>query len=261
MTALLDERTGAPDRFRAPLYTVTEAARYLGVPESTLGGWASGYRSRPAGRARTRPILTTVARQRSRRDAVIPFIGLAEGLVLTALRRNGVPLQRVRPALDRLEERFGIRHALASKWLYTDGVEVLYDYAEPEDGAELQDGGEPEDGAGAAPGRTADVAASDVAVVRSDQRVLDLVVESHLRRIEFAADGYACLIRLPGYQTAEVVVDPARGFGQPVFTSGGARVEDVLSMIRAGEDLATVAAEYRVPADQLRDAVRRDARR
>lgn len=235
MTALLEKGTGAPDRFRAPLYTVTEAARFLGVAESTLGGWASGYRSRSADRTRTRPILTTVDRQHSRRDAVIPFIGLAEGLVLTALRRGGVPLQRVRPALARLEEQFGIKHPLASKWLYTDGVEVLFDYA------------------GLAPGAGA---SRDFAVVRSDQRVLALTVESYLRRIEFAADGYARLIRLPAYRTAEVVVDPARGFGQPIFTSSGARIEDVLAMIRAGEDLDTVAAEYRVPTGHLQDAIR-----
>ncbi len=36
MTALLDERTGVPDRFSTPLYTVAEAARYLRVPYSTL---------------------------------------------------------------------------------------------------------------------------------------------------------------------------------------------------------------------------------
>jgi uncharacterized protein (DUF433 family) len=93
-------------------------------------------------------------------------------------------------------------------------------------------------------------------VVRSDQRVLNLIIESYLRRMEYAADGYPCQIRLPGYQTAEVVVDPARGFGQPIFASGGARIEDVLAMIRAGEDLTTVAAEYRVPPAHVEDAVR-----
>jgi uncharacterized protein (DUF433 family) len=231
MTALLED--GVPDRFRAPLYTIAEAARYLGVPESTLGGWAAGYRSRSA---LAPPLLTTVARRDSRRDAVIPFIGLAEGLVLATMRRSGVPLQRMRPALARLEGQLGVRHPLASRWLHTDGAEVLFDYAE------LQD--------------TSSGPAPDVVVVRSDQRVLDVAVESWLRRIEFAEDGYARLLRLPAYRTAEVVVDPARGFGQPVFASGGARVEDALSMVRAGVDPDTVAAEYRVPADHLSDAVR-----
>ncbi|HEV2888284.1 MAG TPA: hypothetical protein VGX49_15340 [Jatrophihabitans sp.] len=240
MTDLLEERTGAPDRFRAPLYTVTEAARYLGVPESTFGTWARGYRRRSAEEpgVLTQPILTTVARQQSRRGAVIPFIGLAEGLVLTAIRGSGVPLQRVRPALARLEEQFGVQHALASKRLYTDGAEVLYDYAELDHDTEVSS------------------AVRDLVVVRSDQRVFNEIVESYLRRIEFGEDGYACLIRLPAYETAEVVVDPARGFGQPIFARGGARIEDALAMFRAGENLETVAAEYRVPPEHLEDAVR-----
>ncbi len=232
MTGMLDGRTGAPDRFSAPLYTVAEAARYLGVPESTFGAWVGGYRG-----LRGAPVLTARADPEPvRGGAVITFIGLAEGLVLAALRRSGVPLQRVRPALARLERDFGVRHPLASNRLHTDGVEVLYDHAGPGDEA-----------GGAAP---------DVVVARSDQRVLGQVAESSLRPLDFAEDGYPRLIRLPRYQVAEVVVDPARSFGQPIFATGGARVEDVLALLLAGEDPEAVAAEYRVPAGHLDDAVR-----
>jgi len=117
------------DRFSS-LYKVAEAARYLNVPASTLATWAKGYRRRSAGRpdltgAR---VLTTV--RAHGRGPVIPFVGLAEGLVLTAMRSAGGPLQRIRPALTRLDEELGLQHALASGRLYTDGGEVLYDYAE-----------------------------------------------------------------------------------------------------------------------------------
>jgi uncharacterized protein (DUF433 family) len=61
---------------------------------------------------------------------------------------------------------------------------------------------------------------------------------------------------LPAYEVADVVVDPRRGFGQPVFARGGARLEDALAMFRAGESLDVVAAEFGVPVDQLEDAVR-----
>ena len=68
--------------------------------------------------------------------------------------------------------------------------------------------------------------------------------ESYLRRIEFGPDGYARLIRLPGYRVAEVVVDPERGFGQPVFARGGARLEDALALFRAGEPLDVAYFDY-----------------
>jgi uncharacterized protein (DUF433 family) len=58
------------------------------------------------------------------------------------------------------------------------------------------------------------------------------------------------------YRTAEVVADPDLGFGQPVFARGGARVEDVLSMFKAGEPLEVVSEEFGVSLPELEDAVR-----
>jgi len=97
--------------------------------------------------------------------------------------------------------------------------------------------------------------ARELVVVRNSQRVFNDVVAAYLRRLDFAEEGYARLIRLPGYETAEDLVDPFRGFGQPIFARGGAR-EDAISLFRAGEPLDVVADEYGVPPDHLEDAVR-----
>jgi uncharacterized protein (DUF433 family) len=226
------------DRFATPLYTVPEAASYLRVPVSTFATWATGYRRRAAGRhVRGEPVVTATGPRR-RGQPVIPFVGLAEGLVLAALRRSGVPLQRIRPALDRLEQEIGLHHALATQRLFTDGAEVLFDYAEATEDAE------------------AAAAVRQLVVVRSGQRVFNEVVAEYLHNLRFSADGYVDLIRLPAYVVAEVVADPTRGFGQPVFARGGARLEDALSMFKAGEDLATVAEEFGVPPEQLEDTLR-----
>lgn len=239
MTVARDDGARGVNRFAVPLYTVAEAARYLDVPDSTLRSWVHGYRRRETGRPEVSgsPVLTTLSRTQPN-GPVIPFIGLAEGLVLTAMRRSGVPLQRIRPALSRLNEELGLAHALASRRLYTDGAEVLLDYAGTnEDSATVR-------------------AVRELVVVRNGQRVFNEVVEAYLRRVEFGPDGYARLIRLPAYEVADVVVDPERGFGQPVFSRGGARLEDALSMFQAGESLDVVADEYGVPREHLEDVVR-----
>ena len=227
------------ERFTVPLYSVSEAARYLGVPQSTFTTWARGYvRHRPTGADSVgAPVVTTV-REPGIGGAVVPFVGLAEGLVLAAFRSGGVPLQRIRPALERLERELGVAHALASRALYTDGAEVLYDYAET--------AGDTPEARGA----------RELVVVRNGQRVFADIVGAYLHRVEYASDGYPRLIRLPHYRDAEVVVDPGRGFGQPVFERGGARVEDVLALFRAGEPLDVVSAEYGVPESDLEDALR-----
>ena len=226
----------AVNKFSTPLYSVSEASRYLGVSDSTFRDWAKGYVRRSADRPDVYgdPVVTALDDQ-PRGAASIPFVGLAEGMVLAGIRAAGVPLRRVRPALDQLKAEFGLDHALASKRLYTDGAEVLYDL-----GQEVEDG---ED-------------VMRLVVVRNGQHVFNEIVQRYLRRIEFAADGFAGVLQLPSYQHARVVVDPHRGFGQPTFVAGGARVEDALSLFWSGESLGTVSAEFGVPESELEDALR-----
>ena len=226
-------------RFSVALYTSKETAFYLGVPRTTFHNWLAGY---PAGGRRARPVLTRLPASSSR-DPSIPFGGLAEGLALTAFRRAGVPLQRIRPALDALQRELGIDHALASKRLFTDGAEVLYDYADRT--------------------RQADVAQGvrELVVVRSGQRVFTEVVDRYLRLVEHAPDGWAARLRLPSYERAEVVIDPEVNFGQPYFAGAGVQVAAVLERWWAGEPLAELADDFGIPVEQIEDAARVAQRR
>jgi uncharacterized protein (DUF433 family) len=148
-------------------------------------------------------------------------------------------MQRIRPAIDVLARELGLEHALASRRLYTDGAEVLYDYAR-------HAGDTPEGDS-----------ARELVVVRNNQRVFAEVIDLYLRRIDFAADGYAQLIRLPQYRTADVTVDPDHSFGRPRFTRGGAAVDDdVTGLFRAGEPADTVAGEFGLSRDEVEDAIR-----
>jgi len=226
-------------RFEMPLYTVAEAARIVDVPPTTLATWAKGYLRRPPGRSEVTggPVITYVTPDRQGEPS-IPFVGLAETLVLAAVRRSGVPMRRIRPALLELQRELGLEHALASRKLYTDGADLLFDYGESRRDT-------PE-------GRSV----LNLVVIRSGQRVFIEVIEAYLRRIEYAEDGYPRLIPVPAYEHAEVVVDPT-----PVFERGGARVEDVLGRFWAGESLDELPDEFGVPAGQLEDVVRVASRR
>ena len=81
------------NRFDTPLYTVGESARYLDVPAGTFHNWAHGYRHRRAGDRMVSgpPVLMTLPRSGPGRP-IVPFAGLAEGYVLTAIRRSGAAL-------------------------------------------------------------------------------------------------------------------------------------------------------------------------
>ena len=217
----------SPDDLRVarPIFTLRETGRYLGVPKSTIHQWA-----RPsAGRA---PLITVFPRHG--REATVPFVGFAEGYVLSAFRRAGVPLQRIRPAVAVLSDEIGIEHALASRNLYTDGAEVLFDYANKRNDDDLL----------------------ELVVVRTGQKQFSELVREYLKRITYSDDGWAAHVELPIYGRAHVVVNPHVAFGLPLVTEGGARVEDLVDRFLAGDAITSIADDFGVPAEQVEDVIR-----
>ncbi len=204
------------------VFNVREAAKYLGVAERTMNNWARG-----AGKAR--PIVTADSHNG---HVLVPFVGFAEAFVLTALRRAGVSMQRIRPAVEALKKEIGLEHALVSRNLATDGVEVLYRYA----------GDDP-----------------DHTVVRNKQKQFRRAVEEHLRPIHYGADDFADRLWLPIYGEEEVFVDPTKAFGRPLLRSGNARVEDIADRFAAGESVHELAADFRVSNEQVEHVIRVEA--
>ena len=234
-----------PSRFEDPLYTMSEAARIVDVPASTFRRWARGRVARPQEGAQVygAPIITSTKVPPRSKLRSIPFVGLTEAMVLAAIRKSGVPMQRIRPALEELKKGLGVEHALASKRLYSDGAELLFDYSEIHPDSQVAR------------------ATRQLVVVRNNQHVFSDLIEEYLQRFEYAGDGYVKLIRVPGYEQAEVVVDPYRSAGAPIFARGGCRVKDVLYRYRAGETVQQLTVEFGVPAAHVEEAIHVASRR
>lgn len=213
--------TSDDPRLERALFTLRESAGYLDLPVSTVHRWA-----RPKDAA---PLLTVLPGIRG--GATIPFIGFAEAFVLGSLRKAGVPLQRIRPAVAKLQQEFGLEHALASERVYTDGAEVVFDYAERHQEAML-------------------------AVVRTGQRQFEVIIRGYLQRLTYGGDGWAAQLSLPAYRNAVVLVDPRQAFGQPLVVSGGARVEDLVDRFQAGDALGDIADDFGVPEGEVEDVIR-----
>jgi uncharacterized protein (DUF433 family) len=207
-------------RVSVGLYTTSEAARYLGLPVSTLHTWISPGEKRE-------PLVTSLPRRGY--EAAIPFIGFAEAFVLHAARRAGVPRNRIRPGVEAVKAELGLQHALASRLLYTDRAELLIRRAAEDE---------------------------DLEVARTRQRQLTKTVMDQLQLITYAGDGYVARLQLPSYGPAEVIVDPAVGFGYPVVKGAGARVKDVLDRFWAGEGLRTIADDFDLSEDAVEAIVR-----
>jgi len=209
-------------RLSVALFTLRESAAYLHTPVSTLHAWAHPKDGEP---------LVTVL-PRAGRQATVPFVGFAEAFVLSALRGAGVPMQRIRPAVTKLSDEIGLDHALASQRVYTDGAELIFDYATQSDDEALP------------------------TVVRTGQQHFAQVIRDYLKRITYGDDGWAQRLHLPAYAKADVTVDPRQAFGQPIVVHGGARVEDLVDRFQAGDGFAAIASDFSVPAEEVEDVIR-----
>jgi hypothetical protein len=209
-------------RVARPLYTIAEAALFLGQNAKTFREWVRGSRS-------GRPFVTALDGDRG--DPVIPFVGLAEGAAAAVMRRaGGISTQYIRRAVEAITAQTGLDHAFASKALYLHGAKILAEHVQ-EDGTT----------------RLVEVVSQNV--------VFKPVVEAGLRQV-FAYDeaGWAEGIVLPT-QRPVARVRPLVASGQPLALQGGARVIDIVERFR-GEGSESIAADYDMPAADVEEIIR-----
>jgi len=211
--------------YTTPIYGQGEAAQIIQAPPTSFARWAHGHRfpQRTEGNwGWSPPLLTGV---RDGRGYTVPFNALAEGFIVESFRRVGLPMARIRPAIEVLREEIGLENALLSERLMTDGADILI--------------------------RNGD---NELVVVRNHQGVFNEVVSEFLESISYK-DGFAELLRLPAFESIEVIVDPNRNSGQPTVARLGVRVEDVVSRVRAGEAMEVVADDFGLERRELRSLV------
>ena len=205
----------------------------MGMSPSTLRTWSHGYtktfKDRPA--VTQRPVITSL-NGASHDSRSIPFVGLVEATVVQAFRRTGLPMQRIRKALEVLASQGELEHALASRQLYSDGANVLYDYARRHDDRQLR----------------------LLTLVQTGQRVFHEVIDEYLTRITFG-DQWATELILPVTERRLLRVLPDVAGGDALFMDGGAPLSAVQSRAAAGESIESIASDFETPLEDMKEAL------
>ncbi len=142
---------------------------------------------------------------------------------------------QIRRAVESLKQAMGLPYALLSERLMTDGVEIMYDCVGDE--------------AEAAQGK------AGLAVVRGDKQVVFReVVEQYLRSVTYE-NGFITSLRPRRFGDGLLRVNPKLNAGRLTFVESGARVEDVLRRIRAGEPLHEVALDFDLPQKSIKSVM------
>lgn len=219
------------DLLDRPVYGFGQVDYILGLTPGTARRWVDGY-------TRGRRHYDPVVRIESTGDQSVTWGEFVESRLLSEYRDAGVPLIRMRPAIERLRQELATRYPLASArtWLAAEGRELV---------RRVQD----------------DVRLDKhlSIVVRSNQGVLDwsAPADEFRRSAEWTssspADGQVAELR-PVADIDEVRINPLRSFGEPVVR--GVRTEVIAELVRAGDSPDMIAELYELPRHAVDAAVR-----
>lgn len=213
-----------------PLYGLAQIDRILGLPGGTARRWIDGYRR--AGKS-----YPPVIREQSTGDDIATWGEFVETRLLAEYRDAGVPLIKMRPAVDVLRDQLNTAYPLASArtWLAVDGQELLLGVQE-------------------SVGLDRELA---LVVVRTGQGLLWTQPAEYFRAsLEWTSEDDTAEPRLlrPVRDINEVVIDPLRGFGEPVVRA--VRTEVIAELVRAGDSPEMIAELYDLKRSVVDAAVR-----
>ena len=221
------------------MYSIGEAADLLSTPEVPLSSqklkrWLEGDR-------RLGVDYPPVIRREPTGSDAVTWAEFVEAGWLKEYRSKQVPLQRLRPLIDRMREEFDVEYPLAHFQPYVDLAkrEVVLTLQE-ELGLDRK----------------------LYLVVRRGgtmQGVIDFTepVEAFLHRVAFDANAVAERYHPLGKESP-VVIDPARGFGIP--TVRGIRTEILLEQFQAGEPIDRIADDFDLNRLDVEEALRWELR-
>ncbi len=219
----------------APAYGVSEAARYLNIPPSTLRSWISGVRY-GSDRSNFEPVISVPPAE----IVQLSFVNLVEAHVLVALRRvHKVRLQDIRVALDTLEKQFPKQlHPLAFETFATDGKDLFLKHI-----GQL------------------------INLSRRGQLEMGKIIDMYLHRIEYDTSGPVILYPFTrgsfqeDDQPKAVLMNPYISFGRPVLAGRGVPTELVFERFNAGELIDTLAEDYGRKRWEIEEAIRYESAR
>lgn len=214
------------------VYTPTEASRLLNVPSAKITRWLRGHK---IGDHVYEPLWRPeVALDDDR--VFLGFRDLMEVRVVDAFIRAGVPTLRVRAAIQLARDILGSDHPLSTNHFRTDGREIFLRVIETD-----PDGNE---------------RARLLNLFRRQYEFND-IIDPILKTVDFDDDG-APSLWWPGGRRLNIVVDPARSFGQPIDAASSVPTT-VLAAAAKIEGVQGAATAFAVSEASVRRAVEFEA--
>lgn len=218
------------DLLDRPTYGLAQIDSLLGLQAGTARRWIDGYR-------RGGKLYEPVAREHSTGEEIATWGEFIETRLLAEYRDAGVPMIRMRPAVEALRSELKSRYPLVSArmWLRPEGRDVVRVVEEKV-------------------GLDSHLALVVVAI--GQMLAWSPQADRFRSAIEWTGDNNDAEPRRlrPVAGIDDVVVDPLLGFGEPVVR--GVRTEIIRELVQAGESQDAIAEVYELPRESVEAAVR-----
>jgi uncharacterized protein (DUF433 family) len=217
------------------VYSLSDAARFIGASTSHLKRWMVGYefRSRDGGLNHSPPLWTPDLAAYGYEEG-LSFRDLLELRVVRAFRDRGVSLQAIRAALAFAREELTTERPFQCKRFQTDGYRIF---------ATIRD-------------QTGDESLVDV--MKRQHTFKEIIGPSLFGGVEF--DQRQNAVRWFPMRGKTVVLDPKRNFGHPIVSSGGVPTAAIAESLAAeGGNVALVARIYEISAREVKQAASYEA--
>jgi uncharacterized protein (DUF433 family)/transposase len=217
------------DLLSRPTYGLAQIDSLLGLQAGTARRWIDGYRR--GGKA-----YDPVVREHSTGEEIATWGEFIETRLLAEYRDAGVPMIRMRPAVEALREELKVPYPLASArmWLRPEGRDLVRVIEEKV---------------------SLDSHLALVVVATGQTLAWSAEADRFRSAIEWTGESdNAEPYRLrPVAGIDDVVVDPLLGFGEPVVR--GVRTEIIRELVQAGESQDVIAEVYELPKESVEAAV------
>lgn len=211
------------------LYSLSEAARLVGVRPRTISRWMRGYTYTRAKERRSSPPLWKADVLDVGTDIQLSFRDLIELKLVSQFVEKGIPLNVVRSAYDFAKSSLNLERPFLTGKFQTNGKTIYLEGVERSGEKSLLD-------------------------LRSKQYVFRQVVERQFKELDFD-QGTAVRWR-PFHGKTSIVIDPKRSFGVPIAEESGVPVSALVAAVEAEGSVQKAAAVFEVRPQVVRDAIK-----
>jgi uncharacterized protein (DUF433 family) len=211
-----------------PLYSIPDAAQYLGLQTQTLHTWLYGryYWTKNEGRKFWPPVIIPADKEWQ----LLSFYNLAEAHILAATRyRHNVPFPAVRSAIANLVSRYpqASVHPLLSHDFYTDGINLFIKTIE------------------------------ESIDISREQLSLKLIMDMFLERVLRDKDDHPFKVFpiVPGVEQKVISMTFQVSSSRPVIDGTGVQVAIISGRHNAGEEAQSIADDFDIPVEKIRAAI------